>query len=299
MKNGIFGYITDSDCRFRVNAAHGFYKSMPDDVYLRRYYKARTGRELDLDHPKTFNEKLQWLKINDHNPLYITLVDKYEVKDYVAERIGSNHIIPTYGVWDRFEDINFEELPDKFVLKTTHDSGSVVICKDKNQFDKKSARKKLNRSLKRNYYYKMREWPYKSVKSRIIAEKFMVDESGFELKDYKVLCFNGEPKLIELHQGRFTDVHYQDFYDTNWQKTTICNIHEQQHPEVAPRPICLEEMLEYSRILSANIPHVRVDWYVINELLYFGEMTFYDASGFDLYKDDKDDLLLGSWITIV
>ena len=173
MKNGIIGYITDSDCRFRVNAAHGFYKSMPDDVYLRRYYKARTGRELDLEHPKTFNEKLQWLKIHDHNPLYITLVDKYDVKQYVAERIGNDHIIPTYGVWDKFEDICFDELPDKFVLKTTHDSGSVVICKDKEQLNKESARKKLSRSLKRNYFYKMREWPYKSVKPRIIAEKLM------------------------------------------------------------------------------------------------------------------------------
>lgn len=299
MKRGLLGYITDSDCRFRVNASHGFYTSMPDDVYLKRYYKARTGRELDLAHPKTFNEKLQWLKIHDHNPLYCTLVDKYEVKEYVSERIGESHIIPTYGVWDSFEDIDFSELPDKFVLKTTHDSGGVVICKGKDQFNIPQARKKLSRSLKRNYFYKMREWPYKSVKPRIIAEKFMVDESGFELKDYKVLCFNGIPKLIELHQGRFTDIHYQDIYDTNWHKTKICNIHEQQHPEYAPRPICLDEMLEYSRILSANIPHVRVDWYVINESLFFGEMTFYDASGFDLFKDDNDDLLLGSWITVV
>lgn len=299
MKNGIIGYITDRDCRFRVNAAHGCYKAMPDDEYLRRYYRARTGRELNLDHPQTFNEKLQWLKIHDRNQLYITLVDKYEVKGYVAKRIGNEHIIPTYGVWERFEDIDFNKLPDKFVLKTTHDSGGIVICNEKDKFNIKQARKILKRSLKRNYYYKMREWPYKSVKPRIIAEKFMVDESGVELKDYKVLCFNGVPKLIELHQGRFSDIHYQDFYDTNWQKTKICNIHEQQHPEIAPKPLCFEEMLDYSSLLAANIPHVRVDWYVINEELYFGEMTFYDAAGFDLYKDDNDDLLLGSWITVI
>lgn len=299
MKNGLLGYITDSDCRFRVNAAHGFYKSIPDDVYLTRYYKARTGQELDLNNPKTFNEKLQWLKIHDRNPLYIKLVDKYEVKQYVADRIGQEHIIPTYGVWNRFEDIDFEQLPVQFVLKTTHDSGSIVICKDKGKFNYKEASRKLNKSLKRNYYYKGREWPYKSVKPRIIAEQFMVDESGFELKDYKILCFDGVPKLIELHQGRFSDTHYQDFYDTEWNKTGICNIHEQQHPDLAPKPICLEQMLEYSRILSANIPHVRVDWYVINRALYFGEMTFYDASGFDLFKDNHDDLLLGSWITAI
>ena len=299
MKNGIISYIMDSDCRFRINAAHGFYKSMPDDAYLKRYYKARTGRELDLDNPKTFNEKLQWLKIHDRNPLYTKLVDKYEVKQYVSNRIGSDHIIPTYGVWERFEDIDFKALPDQFVLKTTHDSGGVVICKGKDHFDLDKARKKLNRSLRRNFYYKTREWPYKSVQPRILAEKFMVDESGIELKDYKVLCFNGEPKLIELHQGRFTEIHYQDFYDIDWNKTTICNIHEQPHPDIAPKPICLDDMLECSRILSADIPHVRVDWYVINESLYFGEMTFFDASGFDLYKDDNDDLLLGSWITVV
>ena len=190
-------------------------------------------------------------------------------------------------------------MPSQFVLKTTHDSGSVIICKDKNSFNFKAVRRKLNKSLKRNYFYKSREWPYKSVKPRIIAEKFVVDESGVELKDYKVLCFDGVPKLIELHQGRFTASHYQDFYNIDWKKTSICNIHEQPHPDIAQRPICLEQMIEYSRMLSAGIPHVRVDWYVNNDSLYFGEMTFYDASGFDLFKDENDDLLLGSWITVI
>lgn len=299
MKNGIIGYITDSDCRFRVNATHGFYKSMPDDLYLRHYYKARTGRELNLDHPKTFNEKLQWLKIHDRNPLYTKLVDKYEVKDYVAGLIGKEHIIPTYGVWERFDEINFDELPSQFVLKTTHDSGGIVICKDKERFDYKKARRKLNNSLKRNYFYKMREWPYKSVEPRILAEKFMVDESGVELKDYKVLCFNGVPKLIELHQGRFTDAHYQDFYDTEWNKTSINQIGESSRPDVEPRPSCLDEMLSLSRRLSVGMPHVRVDWYIVHDQLLFGEFTFYDASGFDLFQNDEDDLLIGSWITIV
>ena len=299
MKNGIIGYITDSDCRFRVNAAHGFYKWMPDEDYLKRYYKARTGRELDLDHPKTFNEKLQWLKIHDRNPLYTKLADKYEVKEYVAGRIGNEHVIPTYGVWERVEDICYKELPDRFVLKTTHDSGSVVICKDKNRFDIKKAQRKLNSSLKRNYFYKMREWPYKNIKPRIIAEKYMVDESKIELKDYKVLCFDSAPKLIELHQGRFAQEHFMDYYDLDWNRTSICNIHEKPSLVSMPRPKCLAQMLDYSHILADGIPHVRVDWYVINDQLYFGEITFYDGSGYDLFIDERDDELLGSWITVI
>ena len=295
----VLKYIFDADCRFRVNASQGLYKSMDDKMFLQRYYKARTGRGLELDNPKTFNEKLQWLKLHDRNPYYSELVDKARVKTIVASIIGEQHIIPTYGVWERFDDINFDSLPDQFVLKCTHDSHSVFICKDKKTFDMKTARNKINRALNKNYYLQSREWPYKNVKPRVLAEKYMVDESGVELKDYKVLCFNGEPKLIELHQGRFADKHYQDFYDLNWKKTTICNIHEELHPEVFPKPVCLEEMLEFSQMLSKDIPHVRVDWYIINEKLYFGELTFYDASGFDLFKDDKDDLMLGSWITVI
>ena len=292
-------YITDADCRFRVNAKQGLYKKMDDAAFLKRYYKARTGREIDLDHPKTFNEKLQWLKLHDRNPRYPEMVDKVKVKQIVSSIIGEEHIIPTYGVWENFDDIDFDTLPNQFVLKCTHDSHSVVICKDKNKFDVRRAKKTLTRALRKNYYQQSREWPYKSVQPRILAEKFMVDESGVELKDYKVLCFDGVPKLIELHQGRFSDRHYQDFYDLNWNKTTICNIHEEMSPAVAPKPVCLDEMIKFSQMLSKDIPHVRVDWYVINEKLYFGELTFYDASGFDLYKDDRDDLMLGSWITVI
>ena len=299
MKNGILGYLTDSDCRFRVNAAHGFYKSMPDDIYLKRYYKARTGRQLKLDHPCTFNEKLQWLKLHDRNPLYTKLVDKYAVKQYVAKHIGEEHVIKTYGVWNKFKDINFDSLPNQFVLKCTHNSGGIVICKNKQCFNKKKARKIIERGLKRNYFYKGREWPYLKVKPRIIAEEYLVDESGVELKDYKVLCFDGEPRLIELHQGRFTKTHYQDFYNLDWEKTDICNIHEVPYPDLAPKPVCLNQILEASRLLSNNIPHVRVDWYIIKDQFYFGEMTFYDASGFDLFKNDKDDKMLGDWITVI
>lgn len=295
----VLNYLFDNDCRFRVNATHGFHDGMDDETFLKRYYKARTGRTLDLEHPKTFNEKLQWLKLNDRNPLYHTLVDKADVKQYVANLIGEQYIIPTYGVWDSFEEIDFDSLPEQFVLKCTHDSHSVFICKNKKSFDFQNAKKKINRALKKDYFYQSREWPYKGVKPRVIAEKFMVDESGTELKDYKVLCFDGEPKLIELHQGRFSGQHYQDFYDVNWNKTTIRNIHELLYPNDAPRPGCLDQMLKFSRVLSKDIPHVRVDWYVVNDELLFGELTFYDASGFDLFYDDQDDLMLGSWISVI
>lgn len=297
MLKKIIKYVTDPDCRFRVNASQGMYKDMPDDLYLERIYKARTGRTLDLQSPKSFNEKLQWLKLHDRNPAYCQMVDKYEVKKYVSERIGSDYIIPSYGVWDLFDQIDFDALPGQFVLKCTHDSGGLVICKDKNTFDRNKAKKKIERSLKRNYFYQSREWPYKDLKPRVLAEKYMVDESGTELKDYKVLCFDGQPKLIELHQGRFTGTHYQDFYDTEWNKLTMSQFGEKAYPEDAPRPACFSEMLELSAKLSNDIPHVRVDWYIIHGKLYFGELTFYDASGFDLFQEEKDDLLLGSWIT--
>ena len=271
---------------------------LPDSLYLKLLYRLKMGKKLDLKNPKSFNEKLQWLKIHDRKPEYIRMVDKHEVKEYVSEKIGKQYIIPSYGLWERFEDISFENLPNQFVLKCTHDSGGLVICKDKTKFDLVEAKRKIEHSLKTNYYYKGREWPYKKVTPRILAEEFMVDESGIELKDYKVLCFKGEPKLIELHQGRYLGKHYQDFYDTSWKKQSINQLGESAHPEEAQKPLCLDKMLELSAVLSKNIPHVRVDWYVINDKLYFGELTFFDASGFDAFVRYEDELLLGSWITL-
>lgn len=259
-------------------------------------YRTRVGKRVNLKSPKTFNEKLQWLKLHNRKPIYTTMVDKYEVKRFVAEQIGEAYIIPTLGVWERFEDIDFSKLPDQFVLKCTHDSGGLVICKNKAELDIGAAEKKIKQCLKRNYFYYSREWPYKGVKPRIIAEQYMVDDSGYELKDYKVLCFSGEPELIQIHRGRFGD-HTQDFYDINWDKLDIT----QGLPlsdVTLEKPVFLEEMLSLSRALSAGIPHLRVDWYYVDSQLYFGELTFFDASGFDLFEPDEVNEKLGNLIHI-
>lgn len=293
--------ILDPAQRLESMRARGFYDRMTDEDFIRKKWKIRMGYNIDLSNPQTFNEKLQWLKLHDHNPIYCTMVDKYEVKEYVGKIIGNDHIIPTLGVWDRFEDIDFNALPGQFVLKCTHDSGGLVIVKDKSKLNIEFARKKINQSLKKNYYYVGREWPYKHLLHRIIAEKYMVDESGEQLRDYKVLCFNGEPKLIEYHQGRFTDHQTQDFYDTEWNLTTISqtgNPHYQINKNPSPSPKRLKQMLELSEILSKGIPHIRVDWYCIEDKLFFGELTFFDGDGFEPFDNPDDDLMLGSWITL-
>lgn len=298
---GAFRYITDSDFRFIYNAAHGKYNDMADDEYLKQMFKIKLGKDLDLLNPITFNEKLQWLKLYDRKPIYTTMVDKFAVKKYVAEIIGEQYIIPTLGVWNSAEEIDFNMLPDQFVLKCTHDSHSHVICRDKKTLNRAEAVDRLRKALKRDYYLRFREWPYKNVKPRVIAEAYLEDEFGKELRDYKVLCFNGVPKLIELHQGRFTDHQTQDFYDTNWVKTGIsqAGLSDYQVTETSvPKPAALDEMLKLSAKLAKDISHVRIDWYIIRGRLYFGEITFYDGSGFDPFDNPADDVMLGNWIIL-
>lgn len=274
---------------------------IPDELYLKTMFMFRLGYPLNLRKPKTFNEKIQWLKLYDRKPEYAQMVDKYDAKLFVSDRIGDRYIIPTIGVWDCVDDINFDYLPNQFVLKCTHDSGSIIICPDKGKLDKNAAKKVLSKGLSRNMFDWGREWPYKNLKRRIIAENYLRDESGYDLKDYKVLCFNGEPKLIELHQNRYTANQSQDYYDTDWKKTGITQNGTQVFKatnQPVDKPKTLQEMLELSRILSKGIPLLRVDWYSIRDQLYFGELTFYDGSGFEPYDSYDDDLLLGSWIEL-
>lgn len=268
---------------------------LSDENFLKIRYRATFHKNLDLDNPKTFNEKLQWLKLNDRNPKYTKMVDKYEVKKYISENIGSEYVIPTIGTYEHFDEINFDKLPNKFVIKCTHDSGGLVICKDKNKLNINKARKKINKALKRNFYICGREWPYKNVKPRIIIEKYLEDESGWELKDYKVLCFNGKARLIEIHSGRFEN-HTQDFYDINWKKTDIT-----QGPtadKLYNKPKNFDLMIKFSEKLSKNIRHVRIDWYEVNGKLLFGEITFFDGSGFVKFDKDEYDLRLGKMIDL-
>lgn len=271
---------------------------IPDDIYIRINYRLRLGKKIDLTNVRSFNEKLQWLKLYDRNPLYTQLVDKYEVRKYISKTIGEEYLIPLIGVWDKFEDIDFSKLPNQFVLKCNHDSGGLVICTDKTKLDIKAAREKINKSLKTNYYYSAREWPYKNVKPRIICEKYMVDESGVELKDYKFMCFNGEVKcsFVCLNRNSSSGLNV-DFYDMDWNLMPF----ERHYPSsgtAIPKPKNFNKMVEFAEKLSNYIHFVRVDFYETNGKLYFGELTFYPGAGFEEFTPESYDYLLGSWIKL-
>lgn len=270
---------------------------LKDKTYLKLQYKNRMGKELSLEKPQTFNEKLQWLKLYDRNPEYTKMVDKYEAKKYVAYIIGEEYIIPTLGVYDRFEDINFEILPNQFVIKCTHDSGGLIICKDKTKLGIGEARKKINKSLKKNYYYSGREWPYKNVKHRIIVEKYMKEENE-ELKDYKFFCFNGKVKFFKIDFDRFIN-HRANYYDINGK---ILPFGEEICPPDFTRDIYLpknlKKMINLAERLSKNIKFLRVDFYEINNKIYFGELTFYPAAGFGRFIPDEYDKILGDMLKL-
>ena len=285
---------------FLASVVQNYFTWLPDELYLKLLFRFKMGYKLNLKNPKTFTEKLQWLKLYNRKPEYTTMVDKYAVKEYVAKIIGEEYIIPTLGVWDSFDDIDFSKLPQQFVLKTTHGGGGggVVICKDKKTFDREKARKILERSMKGDIYKSLREWPYKNVPKRIIAEKYVEDESGY-LRDYKVMCFNGLPKLVQMHMGRFNGIHTQDFYNCNWEKLdTINQVGCVNSDMVLPKPQCLEKMLDLSSKLSEGLPQIRVDWYIIESNVYFGEMTFFDAGGFDDFIPESLNEVIGSWIEL-
>ncbi len=263
------------------------FRLLPDKTALKILYKNTYPEKLDLDNPQTFGQKLQWLKLYNRKPEYTRMVDKYEAKKYVADIIGEEYIIPTYGVWDSFDEIDFSKLPDRFVLKCTHGSGDVVICKDKARFDYAAAKKKLTRSLHVNYYKIGREWPYKNVKPRIIAEKYMVDGQASEsLTDYKFFCFDGKVDCVMLCLDRqLHDVKFY-FFDKQWNLKRI-NVCGKNAPEgfTVPKPRKMDEMFELAGRLSRGFPFLRVDLYECDGQIYFGELTFYPAGGFD------DDLL--------
>lgn len=272
---------------------------IPDSIYLKYLFKKLMGHSLNLHNPRTFNEKLQWLKLYNRNPLYTTLVDKYAVKKWVADKIGEQYIIPTLGVWDKFEDIDFDRLPDQFVLKCTHDSGGLIVVKNKKMLDFVSAKAKIRVSLKRNFYYVGREWPYKNVPPRIIAEEFL-DDNGHVPVDYKVYCFNGEPYKVMLCLDRDKDEPTKFYsFDFKWNLLRH-NIRGKMAPEgfTLPKPQSLDLMYECAKKLSKGIPFVRVDFYDLNGHMYFGEMTFYPDSGFDSAILPEINQLYGSMINL-
>lgn len=267
-----------------------------DETYLKLYFWCNLGYRLNLKNPRTYNEKLQWLKLYHRKPEYTIMVDKFEAKKYVSSVIGDEYIIPTLGVYDSIDDIDFDKLPDKFVIKTTHDSGSVLICKNKTSFDMKSLNK-IDKALRRNFVSITREYPYKDVKPRIIIEKFMVDESGTELKDYKFFCFNGKCEFLFIATDRSCDVRF-DFYDTSFNHLPFKQGHPIATKEIK-KPKGFEKMIKLAELLAKNInPHVRVDFYNINGKIYFGELTFYHFSGIVPFEPNIWDYKIGELLIL-
>lgn len=278
------------------------YKYAPlisDKLYLKCLYKKHMKKKLNLRNPQTFNEKLQWLKLYDRRPEYTTMVDKFAVKKWVSDRIGEEYVIPTLGLWNSFEEINFDALPNQFVLKCTHGSGDVVICRDKASFDKEDAKKKLTIRLNTDFYMQAREWPYKNVPRRIIAEQYMEDRSTRELRDYKFFTFDGKVKALFIASDRLKEDEETkfDFFDANFKPMGLINGHPRS--DILPsKPETFEKMKLFAEKLGKDIPHVRVDFYEVNGNLFFGEMTFYHWGGIKKFDPDSWDLTFGKWIVL-
>ncbi len=282
---------------FKVFRKLGLLNSLSDEKYVKLAYNSIFDKPLNLNNPQTFNEKLQWLKLYDRQSIYTTMVDKHAVKDYVANIIGKEYIIPTLGVYDKFEDIDFSKLPNQFVLKCTHDSGGLVIVKDKSKLDIKKAKKKINRCLKCNYYYRNREWPYKNVKPRIIAEKYMVDSTNDYLPVYKFFCFDGKPMIIQAIQNDKQPNETIDYFDINWNLLSL----KQNFPNSKThliKPKLLDEMLLLCQKLSKGHSFIRVDLYSINEKIYFSEFTFFSDGGLMPFEPKEWDKKLGDYIVL-
>ena len=294
----IWKLLTDSDYRFLVAAGRGWLAGVSAEAFLKRMYRICMGRELDLAEPRTYTEKLQWLKLYDHRPEYTVMVDKYAVKQYVAEKIGEEYIIPLLGVWDRAEDIDFAALPERFVLKTTHDSGSYVVCKDKSKLDIPAVRKRMAKFLKRKYYDGNREWPYKNVRPRIIAEAYMEDSRYGELRDYKFFTFGGEPRVLYIAQGRGRgEPTVADFFDMDFNHLPFTIDHDTA-PVPPEKPEGFERMKQLAAKLSRGTPQLRVDFYEVDGRVYFGEMTFFHCSGMEAFHPEQWDRTFGDWVTL-
>ena len=293
-------YLYDEDYRFLFNDKYGIYNKLPDDEYLKRRFKAVMGKSLDFNNPQTFNEKLQWLKLYNRNPQYTIMVDKYKVRDYIAETLGEKYLIPLLGVWDEPDDINFDELPNQFVLKCNHNSGlGMCICKDKSKLDIKKVKAELKKGLKQDYYLTGREWPYKNVPRKIIAEKFMALSGNTDLVDYKIHNFNGKPRAILVCSQRFTEEGlHEDFYSPKWEKLEVKRPEYPTSELAIKAPQKLEEMLFLAEKLSKDSPFMRTDFYEIDGKVYFGEITLYPASGLSKFDPEEWDYKWGSWIAL-
>lgn len=292
-------FLISSQYRFLWRTSRGRYDYMSDEYYLTKRYEVVFGTKLNWDTPTTFNEKLQWLKLYDRKPEYTMMADKYAVREYIANTIGEEYLIPLLGVWDDPDGIDFEALPNQFVLKCNHNSGlGMCICKDRSHLNIKKVKKELRKGLKQNYYLTGREWPYKDIPRKIIAEKYMVDAQTAELRDYKFFCFNGKAKCFKIDFDRFFN-HQANYYDVNGVLLpfgeVICPPDFERTIEM---PCNLSLMIKLAEKLSDGIPFVRVDFYEVDGKVYFGEMTFFPAAGFGHFTPEEWDCKLGEWIKL-
>jgi len=273
-------------------------KKISDELYLKIQFFNIFHKLLNLEFPKTFSEKIQWMKLYIHHPEFTTMADKIEVKRYVSELLGENYVIPLLGIWDKFDEIDFDLLPNQFVLKTNHDSGNVIICKDKSKLNIIKSKRILTNSLNYDYYKQGREWPYKNIRRRIFAEQFLVDESGIELKDYKFFCFDGIVKFFKVDFNRQIE-HHANYYDLNWKLLPFGEKVFPPKPNVViEKPKNFEKMITVAEKLSKGIPFVRIDLYNINGVIKFGEMTFFPNGGFGRYEPSDADLEIGNMINL-
>lgn len=273
---------------------------MDDESYLKLSYKVLMGKKLDLNNPKKFSEKLQWLKLNDRQDIYTTMVDKYGVKEYVARKIGDEYIIPTLEVYSSFDEIDFSKLPESFVLKCTHDSGGNIVCRDKSKLDFLKSKKKIESTMKKNFYYAAREWPYKNVKPRIIVEQFMKDENQKNgLIDYKFYCFHGKPQFLYVSEGLENHSTAKiSFLNLDYSFADFQRLDYQHFRNLPVKPVNYNKMIEIATELSQNIPFVRVDLYEINNKVYFSELTFSPCGGFMKFEPEKYDEKIGEMIDL-
>lgn len=276
---------------------NGLLNLIPDKIYLQTVFKAETGYKLNLDHPRTYNEKLQWLKLYDRRPEYVTYADKYKVREYIEKVIGKEYLIPLIGMYKRVDDIPWKELPNRFVLKCNHASGTNIVCKNIKDLDIDSAKKALSKWLRRNAFWGAREWCYKDIDPCIICEEFIETQDGNTPDDYKFMCFNGVPRLIQVHHDRYGN-HTLDYYTPEWEKADLQRIDANISAISITKPEKLDEMLMIAEKLSKDMYYARIDLYYVNGKIYFGEITMYPTGGFSTFKRYEDDVLLGSYMKL-
>lgn len=290
-------FLTNPVIRFGYLNKLGLYAWMPDEAFLRKNYRIALGENPDLKAPKTYNEKMQWLKLHDRKPIYTQMVDKYAMREFVAQKVGEKYLVPLLGVWENPDDIDFQMLPDQFVLKCNHNSGlGMCVCRDKSKLDIPKVREKLKKGIAQDYYLLNREWPYKDVQRKITAEVYLKDSEDKDLTDYKFFCFQGVPRVMYITKEN-SGLPGMDFFDMDFNHLELCM--GDQPAEILPeKPECFEEMKQVAAVLSEGVPQLRVDFYQVNGNIYVGELTLYHGSGLTKTTPREWNQRLADWIVL-